>query len=55
MFSIFFGGKTGRQQQILVDSSGHRRVFLSLKWTLVNIYQRGAPKGLGNVLLASYY
>ncbi len=44
MFSIFFGGKTGRQQQILIDSSRHRRVFLSLQWTLVNIYTRGMPK-----------
>ncbi len=37
MFSIFCGGKTGRQQQILIDSSRQRRGFLSLKWTLVNI------------------
>ena len=31
MFSIFFDGKTGRRQQILIDSSGHRKGFFELE------------------------
>ncbi len=40
--------KTGKQQRILVEFSGHRCGILSLKWTLVDLCdgeRRGVPKG----------
>jgi hypothetical protein len=49
LFSNIFDSKTdsktGGQQQILADFRGHRRGYLSLEWTLVDVKKRGVPKG----------